>query len=332
MPTITPIAGPAAVQSSTSPSNSQMEARARAIAALQGNSQAAAPVENPNQVSVEEMAAVKAPENTTESGQSDTSDAQDAPAVATQPEPKEKLSAQYAQLARKEKQIRAQVNAIKAQEAAIKAREDAIKAKEAEYQSQYIPKDRIAKDPLKVLQEQGYTADQITQMLLNAPDPVAMQQQAVIDELRAEIATLKDGQESVKKTFQENQTQAYQQALNQIRTDVKQLVTNDSSFEAIKATNSVDDVVELIEKTFQKDGHLLTVEEAAQAVEEYLVEEAYKLAKLNKIQAKFKPAEQKPAPTQQQTQKRPTLTNAVGTSRQLTARERAVLAFKGELK
>lgn len=344
MPQITPIPGPLS-QASSSPSPSQQSARERAIAALQGNTQST-PVSNPNQVSPEELGAIKAPTEEPQevSGQKSTEEGQPSESQAEATKPETPLSSQYAQLARKEKQLRAQAKAtqdkLKAQEAALAAREAAIKAKEAEMQGHYIPKDDIAKDPLKVLQDQGYTADQITQMLLNAPDPAAQQQAQVIDELRAEIKALKDAQESTNKTFQESQTKAYQQAVSQLKAEAKQLVNSDENFEIIKATNSYDDVVELITKTFEKENVLLSVEEAAQAVEEYLAEEAMKVARLKKIQSKLQPVEtKKPAPTegqsadsQQQGQKRPTLTNANGAPRQLTSRERAILAFKGELK
>lgn len=337
----TPIPGPQPVASSTTSTLAAADARARAIAKLTGaapQQSQETPVLNPSKVTPEEMTAVspkkeeeETPEALAATGQNDTVDAPQAPKEVTAP-PEVPLSSQYAQLARKEKQIRAQVNAVKAQEAAIKAREDAIKAKEAEMQSQYVPKDRIAKDPLKVLMEQGYSSEQITQMLLNAPDPAQQQQQAIMDELRAEIKALKDGQESAKKTFEDSQTQAYQQAVNNIRAEAKQLVTKDDAYETIRATESEEDVVDLITKTFKVDGVLLTVEEAAQAVEEYLVEEGVKIAALKKIQSRLKPAV--PASAPQQTQKQPmkTLTNTMGNTRSLTAKERAILAFKGELK
>ena len=330
MPTITPITGPAPIQSNTTQTQSQQSARERAIAMLTGNNSQQTPVQNPSSVAPEEMNHSK-PQET---GQSDKVDAQapaEAPKEATKSE-EAPLSSQYAQLARKEKQLRAQVNAVKAQEAAIRAREEAIKAKEVEYQSKYIPKDVIAKDPIKVLMDQGYTQDQITQMLLNAPDPAAQAQQAIVEELRAEIRALRDGQESAKKTFEESQTQSYQQAVNQIRNDAKQLVSSDPVYETIAATGAVEDVVELITKTFEKDGIVLSVEEAAAAVEEYLVEEALKVARLKKIQQRLQPpaAAQPPAKQQAAQTAGKTLTSTMGTSRPLSARERAILAFKGE--
>jgi hypothetical protein len=83
----------------------------------------------------------------------------------------------------------------------------------------------------------------------------------------------------------------------------------------------------------------LDIEDAARQVEEHLVEEAYKLAQLSKVQSRFKPAapDSAKAPTQQQ-QGLKTLTNSVTqdqpTNTRLTdkqRRERAVAAFMGKL-
>ena len=62
-----------------------------------------------------------------------------------------------------------------------------------------------------------------------------------------------------------------------------------------------------------------------------------KLAQLKKIQQRLQPKSQPSAQKQessskQQDQPIKTLTNSVGVARSLTAKERAILAFKGELK
>ncbi|MDE2106538.1 MAG: hypothetical protein KGL39_55500, partial [Patescibacteria group bacterium] len=106
----------------------------------------------------------------------------------------------------------------------------------------------------------------------------------------------------------------------------------------IRATNSVKDVVDLIEQTFKEEGRVMDVEEAANEVENYLLEEIEKLTRIEKLKKRMeaKPAatpksdEQTPQKKQPQTMK--TLTNAASSSRQLSAKERAILAFKGELK
>lgn len=336
-PKSAPAPVPGVLSGQTAPASS---ARERALAKLVGTPpQHDTPVPNPNQISAEELGALKTgQERTVESKVTDTAPVEAPPAKVEDP-----LSSQYAQLARKEKALRVQAQQVKAQNDALAAREAAIKAKESEYQGDsYIPKDRLSTDTLRVLEEAGISYEQLTQEMLNAPSPEARQQATVIAKLEAKIAALEEGQNKVAKTFEDSQQNAYNQAVTQLKNEAKQMVYATADFETIKETNSVDDVVELITETFKKDGLLLTVEEACKAVEEHLEEEAFKLTKLSKIQKRLaaavatapvesssKPAETAPS-GKQSTMK--TLTNRDGSARKLTASERAILAFKGELK
>lgn len=328
------------VASSTTPSPEAQSARERAIAKLTQPS----PVPNPTQVSPEEMGAVKASNSEGQSNKSESPQKTESSAPeATKTEEKsdsEPLSTQYAILARKEKALRAKVQA---QEQALKAERDAIakkaaelEAKEKEYQTNYIPKSKLSEDTITTLLEAGITYDQITEMALNQSqvqtDP---QTKLALQRLEAQIKSQAEAQERQAKMIQEEQTRQYQQAVNQIRSETRAIVNSDPDFETIKATNSVDDVVELIEKTFKEDGVLITVEEAAREVEEYLVDQALKIAQLKKIQQRLQPKSTPSAQKQVNTQQQPqlkTLTNDLGAAKPLTAKERAILAFKGQLK
>lgn len=327
----------------TQPSN-QAQAKARAVAAFNQGSQQAqeTPVLNPTQVSPEEMTAI--------AGQSTTEEIQVAEETAevVQEAPKAEdtaLSKQFAQLARQEKALRARQQqadqAMRAREDALKAREAAISAKDQEYSQGYVSKDRIKAEALQVLAEAGVPYDDIVQQMINGQTPSDPRLNAEIKALRNELAAIKADRETTQKSYQEGQQQQYQAAVKQIELDARTLVKSDPNFETIRATNSIKDVVELITQTYDKDGVLLSVEEAAQQVEDYLVEEAMKFTKIDKIkkrlaenasksQQQAKPQTQaKPA---QQTQQMKTLTNASSSTRQLSAKERAILAFKGELK
>lgn len=347
----TPKAGPSILKPGTaSPHNppagsSAASARERAIKALAVNaspapSQPSAPEDMPVQASVSPP---QEPEQINTSEEAPVSSE-----VVTESSPKpegkaseEPLSAQFAILARKEKALRAkalaQEQALKAKEDAIRAQEEAMKAKEAEYSSKYISKDRLTQDTLNALAEAGLTYEQITNMMLNPPQPQDMAYKGELEALKAEIKALRGETESTKKTFQEQQTQSYQQAVNQIRSEATKLVSSDPMFETIKETGSVGEVVKLIEQTFKEDGILMTVEEAAQQVEDYLIEEALKLSRIKKIQQRLNPVQSSvpPASVPAAAPKQPqlkTLTNAVSASRPLNARERAILAFKGQNK
>lgn len=332
------------------------DARAKAIAAYmnQTANQAAPdasqshPVRNPTQVSPEEISAVKASTSTESVGQTDTVEST-SEAVETKPEvtkaPKEdSLSSQYALLARKEKALRAKAQqqdaAAKAREAALVEREAKLAAKDSEYQARYIPKDRIVQDPLAALSELGVSYDQITQAILNSPKPENMEQLNAIRELKAELVAVKEAQLAAKKSIEDQQQQSYQQAISQIRKDATKLVENNPDYETIKETKQVNEIVKLIEKTYHEDGYVMDIEEAAQLVEQEIVDRIMATVNIKKIKQKLQPAEKPVNTTSQKTQEtisrsepqsQKTLTNAIGSSRPLSATERAVLAFQGKL-
>lgn len=329
---VTPIApqqAPAQQPSST------QDSRARAIAMLSSQS----PVQDQNAIAPEEMGAIQA--------QPEVEQVEEETQVEEPAKPVEDpaLSRQFAQLARQERAIRMKAQQ---QEQAYKAREQALAAREAELQAQadqyktgYISRDQLKADPFSVLNENGLTYEQLTEQLLNQT-PRDPRMDATISKLEAKIRDLEAKTEDTGKQYRQQQADAYTAAVKQIESDTRTLVQNNPEFETIKATNSVKDVVELITQTYDKDGILLTVEEAAQEVENYLMEEAMKLTQIGKIKSRMaqnlassgQTATSKPAGTQvkQPQQQMKTLTNAASSSRQLSARERALLAFKGELK
>lgn len=310
-------------------------AKDRAVAAFNkaASDRSPNPVSNPTAIAPEEVSAL---------GQSGHSEApvaeplEETPAPAVEQAP---LSSQYAQLARKEKAIRAKAQEIRAKEDALRAREDAVKARElpaSPPQALAIPlKDRWSsgdvRERLAVLNELGASYDDVTQAMLNQPSQETTQLLSVIDELKNEIRGIKGDQESSKKSHAEQQQRQYQQAVNQIRTEVKQMVATSQDFETIQATESIGDVVDLIERTFKEDGVLLTPDEACRQVEDYLVEEATKIARLKKIQSRIAASPAKPPESPKQPQQTKTLTNAITAAKPLSAKDRAILAFQGKL-
>lgn len=340
---IVPKAGPTVLTPVTSSQGrpAGMDAKAKAIAAFNGPAapQSAnapnAPVQNPNQVSPEELGALRT-KSASSAGQNDISDSIH-PGVPSEAatDPKETpISSQYAILAKKEKALRMKAHQqeqnYRAREQAILAKEEAAKSQNTQDLSRYISKDRFQNDPLGALADAGLTYDQITQLALNgnqAQDPRYLQ-------LAEQVKALKEEQVSARKAYDDQQLESRAQAIRQMERQAKDLITNDPAFETIKEYGATKHVIKLIERTFDEDGILLTVEEAALKVEEHLMEKAIRLSRLNKVQQRLKPAASKSA-TQQQTvpqqQGMKTLTNAVGSTKPLSTRERAILAAKGQL-
>jgi len=178
---------------------------------------------------------------------------------------------------------------------------------------------RLKSDPLSVLQEAGVSYDQLTEAILSNGS------NAEISKLKNEIKALKEG---VDNTFKDRDAQQEQQALNAMKQEAVALSKEGDAFELVRETNSVPKVVDLIHRTWKETGEILDVEEAMSLVENHLVDEYSKVAKLNKVQSQFV----QPAPTLPQKQQARTLTNRDTARGPLSRRERALMAFQGQLK
>lgn len=327
--------------------------RDRALAKAAALQSAAQPPKQPEPLSIPEIVEAKAAQDTTQNAPIESKEeigqslqGVDSPKAATAVEAtpeapktapevsKEPLSAQYAQLARKERALRQ-----KAME--LKQREDAfLKSQESPKETPKVNEpglniEDLKKNPWKVLKDAGITYDQLTQQALNEPSQETQQLLTTIDSLNAKIEAMENRITGSDKAREEDKKAQYQQVLNQFKNEVTALVKDNPEFETVKATGSIGDVVDLIEKTYKEDGILLSVEDATKEVEDYLVEEAYKLSQLSKIQKRLKPAPttvaaapaKQPGTTEtKQPQPTKTLSNAMNGSRQMTARERAMAA------
>lgn len=245
---------------------------------------------------------------------------------SVEPAKEEPVSPKLALLAQREKRMRAM-------DLELKAREEALKAKEEEYKSSYIPKSRLKEDALSALQDAGVSYDQITEALLKQP---TAQVDPLIREQQEKIAALEEKLSKLSGDFESKQTNEYQSALKQISKDVTTLVKDNPDYELVDRLDMGQKVVEFIEEKFKEDGTLISIEEAAKAIEDALFEDVNKFAQLNKVKSKFAPQitepEKKPINLQNQEKQQPrTLTNAVTASKPLSARERAIRAFRGEL-
>lgn len=338
---VTPVASPHNVAAPMAGAQTQSSAvaRDRAIQAAMGSNPV--PV-NANNVSPEELNAVTPPTpQPTEIAAVEETPTQEVkePVVETDPA----LVRQYNHLARQERQHRLKVQqqdqALKAREAALASREAELTAKDNTYRTEYIPKARLKQDALGVLEAEGIaTYDDLTQRAISR-QPVDPMLQATVSKLEAKITQLEQDAITNQTKATEQQSANYQAAVKQITRDAKDLVKNDPEFEAIRAEGTVRDVVELITRHHSKTGEILSVEEAARQVESDIIERGLKLTRIEKIKQRMNQSNASTGKSNQQTQanqqtqpQMKTLTNAQSSTRQLSARERALLAFKGELK
>lgn len=269
--------------------------------------------------------AANAPQAQTQ-GQNSTSVEGQAPAAQADTND---FSSKFAQLARKTKTLREEQRKLQADR-------DAWKSKETEYSSAISLVDRIKRDPVSVLAEQGITPDQLTSLLVNQANPQEANQ---LFSLQQENKDLRAQIEKINKRFEDNDSAAYTGAINQIKNDTKVLVDSDKShFEMIDAAgdDGIEAVAELCRIVWEEDHVLMSVQEAAELVEQDFLERSIKLASANKVKAKLSPAPTEPTQTPTipgKTQQTKTLNSqaAQASSSPLSARERAIKAFRGEL-
>jgi hypothetical protein len=252
------------------------------------------------------------------------------PRPDTQNQDAERMNA----IIRREKQMRAKIRESEAELTKYKSQAaelEQFKQRENEYkQQEQLRQERMKIDLVGYLTEQGYDPDQITQSLINRPGPESQAVKNLTDKI---LKLEREQQESIKRQ-QEESTNSYQNALKTIQNNVDKLVESEpQKFEAIRASEAQGSVTSYIEKVWKAEGIMLDHEEAASEIEDYLTEQALGLAKLNKVQAKLRPAVQKQPVQPVQKQKPVTLTNDLKqNTRPLTTKERAILAFNRQLK
>ncbi len=233
----------------------------------------------------------------------------DATVEATQP-----LSPQLAALAK-------QRRALQVKERELADREKALTSQPAtQVDADLIA--RLKSQPLSVLREAGVTYEQLTEAILGDQSGNG----AEIQELKDQIAALEQG---VDKKLSDRDQQAEQQVLAEMQREAVSLASEGDAFELVRETRSIPQVMELIEKTYRKTGEVLDVQEALQLVEDELIAESLKLAALKKVQGRLQPEPQQFQPQPRQMR---TLTNRDTAQVPLTPKQRALLAFTGQLK
>ncbi len=226
------------------------------------------------------------------------------------------LSPQFAALAK-------QRRALQVKERELLDREKALTA-QVPAQGTSVDLARLKSEPLSVLLEAGVTYEQLTEAILANQNGDSSQ----IRNLEAKIAALESGFD---KKLTDRDSQQEQQVLAEMQREATSLVAEGDTFEMVRETRSVPDVMKLIERTYRDTGEVLDVREALQLVEDELLEESLKLARFQKVQSKLAPPAPPPPPPNQHRQMR-TLTNRDTASVPMSAKARALAAFNGTLK
>lgn len=196
--------------------------------------------------------------------------------VETKEEDDPKFAARFAALSRKERELL--------------QKEQSIKQSQREYQAYQKAVQDAKNNPVAYLQAAGLTLEEAIQKIINEgkePTPEEVLKKDV-DSIKAEV-------EAYKKAAQEHQARQMEQRkqaeeasiLNNLKTYVE---SNPEKYELIMAYNAIPDVWEVIKRTYLETGGKvhLTEEQAAEAVENDLLEqareEAKRVANLKKLQ------------------------------------------------
>ncbi len=232
-----------------------------------------------------------------------------------------KFARKFAALSRKEKQL-------KAKEAEYSKRLAELEAKlnvkeEPKKEAPQIPiEKRFKQDPFKALEDLGIPYDKLTELALNdkklTPD---MQMKLMRDEIESGYKEkfealekrLNDKDQSEKKVRYDNIQKNY---MNKVKGFVD---SSPETYEFIKANNAEKVIYDVVESHYKESGKILTIKEAADAVESHLEEEAEKLLKLNKVGKRLEAFMQQRNKPESTTQEPVTLTNSHS---QLTADEK----------
>lgn len=232
------------------------------------------------------------------------------------------LSPQFAALAKAKR-------ALQVKERELAQREEALKTQAPAGQEDVIAK--LKANPLSVLQEAGVTYDQLTQAILNDQSNSTVDVAAIKAQIREDLKKELLGEFSTRDNQQE------QQVLNDLKKEALAITNQGEQFEAIREAKAQKDVVDLIHRTWKTTGEVLDVQEAAELVENQLIEEALPFAKLKKIQSRLTPQEeqqaaQTPAAPKPNTKIMRTLTNRDNASPVMDKRARAIAAMNGTLR
>jgi len=189
--------------------------------------------------------------------------------------------------------------------AALSRKEKALRERESDYESKFEEMERrlaeyesrnqepevdwehmLRNDPLKALEEAGLGYDKLTELALNdgklTPDmQLAAMRQELENDYKRKFEELEDRLNQKEQLEQDTYYDSVQQNFqDEIGNVVQQ---NPEKFELIAASEADGLVYDVIEEHYNETGRVLDIEEAADAVESYLEEEANKLMKLKKI-------------------------------------------------
>jgi hypothetical protein len=224
------------------------------------------------------------------SQETNTENVEQSPAEKGEPS----FSKQFSALSRKEKAIRRREAELKAKEQEYKAWQEAQSSQKQEPSEPGI-EDLLKTQPLKALEKAGYKLDHILEIIANdgqIPNEIAQSQKE--QALEAKIAQLEDMLNSKFDDLEKsNLEKQHNQVVNNFKQEIKDFVdSNAEDFEFIKFNDGYDEVFNLVDAYYKKNGQILDIKQAAELVEQYYEGEAQKLTQVSKLRKAFVPSQE----------------------------------------
>lgn len=231
------------------------------------------------------------------------------PEVETKPEAQteedRRFAAKFAALSRKEKALKQQEREIKARLAALEAQ---TKPKEEPKAPETPLEMRLRRDPFKTLEELGIGYETLTRRALNEGKMTPEEQVLLLrEEMKQEFESKygkeieelkKSRQEELEAAKKEKEAQQVQAYKSQIADFVK---TNAEKYELLASESDASDLIyetilDQYTATLEANGEvteedILSVEEAAERIENALLDEAKKRINLSKIKKLLEPSQ-----------------------------------------
>ena len=200
----------------------------------------------------------------------------------------DQFASKFAALSRKEK-------ALRDRESEYESKFEEMERKLAEYEAQSQEPEvdwesMLRNDPLRALEEAGLGYDKLTELALNdgklTPD---MRLEAMRQELENDYQRKFEELEERLNAKEQSEVESYYDAVQEnFQDDITGVVMSDPDrFELVQASEASALVYDVIEEHYNETGRVLDIEEAADAVESYLEEEAGKLMKLKKLSSRL---------------------------------------------
>ena len=268
--------------------------------------------------------------------------------IEAQPEPQQQeepeqpqndqFSSKFAALSRKEKDLRQREKQFEDKISQFEAKMAEFEAANAPKQEpEHIPAD-IRKNPLKALEEAGYSYEDLTNMILNegkmSPEmQLKLMREEIESDYKSKYEELNNKLIEKEKAEEEKH---YQQTLNNFKAEIQDVVNSSEEYDYIQANEAYDLVFDIIDEYYQENKEVLDINDAARQVEQYLEEESMKLVeKSKKLKSKFAQLKQSPNPASSQS---PTLSNSnAATSKnpepqRLLSREESIARLASQIK